>query len=342
MKNDTRTLSPTAQESLRIRAVKAVLAGHTHVVVAGIFGVPRQTVGIWVKAHRRGGLRALKAKPRGRPKGGTLLPWQAAQIVRSITDRTPDQVKIPFYLWTREAVGRLIEDRFGIRLSVWTVGRYLVRWGFTPQKPARRAFERDPEQVRRWLDEAYPAIRSRAIRERAEIYWGDEMGVRSDHVAGRSYGRRGQTPVIPGTGQRFGGNMISAITNRGRLNFMVFRERFKDRVFLNFLTRLVRQVPRKIFLIVDGHPVHRAARVTRWVSARAKRIELFRLPSYSPDLNPDEMLNQDVKSNAVGRRRAGSQTELVSAVRGFLRGRQRQPGVVSCYFHNDSVRYAAV
>jgi len=342
MKNDTRTLSPTAQESLRIRAVKAVLAGYTQVVVAGIFGVPRQTVGIWVKAHRCGGMRALKAKRRGRPKGGTLLPWQAAQIVRSITDRTPDQVKLPFYLWTREAVGRLIEDRFGIRLSVWTVGRYLVRWGFTPQKPARRAFERDPEQVRRWLDEAYPAIRSRAIRERAEIYWGDEMGVRSDHVAGRSYGRRGQTPVIPGTGQRFGCNMISAITNRGRLNFMVFRERFKDRVFLNFLTRLVRQVSRKIFLIVDGHPVHRAARVTRWVSAHAKRIELFRLPSYSPDLNPDEMLNQDVKSNAVGRRRAGSQTELVSAVRGFLRGRQRQPGVVSCYFHNDSVRYAAV
>ena len=342
MKNDTRTLSPTAQESLRVRAVKAVLAGHTQVVVAGIFGVPRQTVGIWVKAHRRGGLRALKAKPRGRPKGGTLLPWQAAQIVRSITDRTPDQVKLPFYLWTREAVGRLIEHRFGIRLSVWTVGRYLVRWGFTPQKPARRAFERDPEQVRRWLDEAYPAIRSRAIRERAEIYWGDEMGVRSDHVAGRSYGRRGQTPVIPGTGQRFGCNMISAITNRGRLNFMVFRERFKDRVFLNFLTRLVRQVSRKIFLIVDGHPVHRAARVTRWVSAHATRIELFRLPSYSPDLNPDEMLNQDVKSNAVGRRRAGSQTELVSAVRGFLRGRQRQPGVVSRYFHNDSVRYAAV
>jgi len=341
MKTDTRTLSPSAQESLRIRAVKAVLAGHTQVEVAGIFGVPRQTVGLWVKAHRHGGLRSLKAKKRGRPKGGTLLSWQAAQIVRAITDRTPDQLKLPFYLWTREAVGRLIEDRFGIPLSVWTVGRYLAQWGFTPQKPARRAFERDPERVRRWLDEEYPAIRSRAKREGAEIYWGDEMGVRSDHVAGRSYGRRGQTPVIPGTGQRFGCNMISAITNRGRLNFMVFRERFKDRVFLNFLKRLVRQVPRKVFLIVDGHPVHRAARVTRWVSAHAKRIELFRLPSYSPDLNPDEMLNQDVKSNAVGRRRAESPSELVSAVRGFLRGRQRQPDVVSRYFHKDSVRYAA-
>ncbi len=155
--------------------------------------------------------------------------------------------------------------------SVWTVGRYLAQWGFTSQKPARRAFERDPERVRQWLDEEYPAIRSRATREGAELYWGDEMGVRSDHVAGRSYGRRGQTPIILGTGQRFGCNTISAITNRDRLNFMVFRERFKDRVFLNFLTRLVRQVPRKVFLIVDGHPVHRAARVTRWVRAHATR-----------------------------------------------------------------------
>ncbi|MDE2058721.1 MAG: IS630 family transposase [candidate division NC10 bacterium] len=340
MKIDTRTLSPSAQESLRIRAVKAVLAGHTQVEVAGIFGVPRQTVGLWVKAHQRGGLRSLKAKQRGRPKGGTLRPWQAAQIVRSITDRTPDQLKLPCSLWTREAVGRLITDRFDIQLSVWTVGRYLAQWGCTPQKPVRRAVEQNSEQVRRWLDEEYPAIRSRATREGAELYWGDEMGVRSDQVAGRSYGRRGQTPVIPGTGQRFGCNMISAITNRGRLNFMVFRERFNDRVFLNFLTRLVRQVPQKVFLIVDGHPVHRAARVTRWVRAHATRIELFRLPSYSPDLNPDEMLNQDVKSNVVGRRRAGSPSELVSTVRGFLRGCQRQPDVVSRSFHKDSVRYA--
>src|SRR4030066_1418305 len=192
MKTDTRTLSPSAQESLRIRAVKAVLTGRAQLEVAGIFGVPRQTVGLWIKAHRRGFLRSLKAKKRGRPKGGTLLSWQAAQIVRAITDRTPDQLKLPFYLWTREAVGRLIEDRFGIRLSGWTVGRCLAQWGFTPQKPARRAFERDPERVRRWLDEEYPAIRSRAKREGAEIYWGGEMGVRSGPVAGRASGGRGR------------------------------------------------------------------------------------------------------------------------------------------------------
>src|SRR3990172_6365079 len=137
MKTDTRTLSPSAQESLRIRVVKSVLAGHTQVEVAGIFEVPRQTVGLWVKAHRRGGLRSLKAKKRGRPKGGTLLPWQAAQIVRAITDRTPDQLKLPFYLWTREAVGRLIEDRFGIPLSVWRVGGGGVSGGGGGSPPGR-------------------------------------------------------------------------------------------------------------------------------------------------------------------------------------------------------------
>src|SRR4030067_1516974 len=144
MKPYTRTLSPSAQESLRIRAVKAVLTGHTQVEVAGIFGVPRQTVGLWVKAHRRGGLRSLKAKKRGRPKGGTLLPWQAAQIVRAITDRTPDQLKLPFSLWTREAVGRLIKDRFGIPLSVWTVGGSLAAGGVSPQKPGGRGCDGAP------------------------------------------------------------------------------------------------------------------------------------------------------------------------------------------------------
>ncbi|MDF1527107.1 MAG: winged helix-turn-helix domain-containing protein, partial [bacterium] len=149
--NDARSLPPIAQEDIRVKAVKAVNEGQKQVEVARIFGVTRQAVGNWVKAYRENGKKALKAKRQGRPKGGTLLPWQAAQIARSITDRTPEQLKLPFYLWTREAVAQLIEKRFGIRLSVWTVGRYLARWGFTPQKPVRRAFEKNAEQVRVWL-----------------------------------------------------------------------------------------------------------------------------------------------------------------------------------------------
>jgi transposase len=339
---DARSLPAVAQEDLRKKAVKAVLAGKKQVEVAKILGVTRQSVGRWVKAHREGGAKALKARPQGRPRGGSLLPWQAAQIAKTVVDRTPEQLKLPFCLWTREAVAQLIERRFGIHLSIWTVGRYLKRWGFTPQKPVHRAFERNPERVRLWLEEEYPAIRRLAKFERAEIYWGDEMGLRSDHSVGRSYGRRGKRPVIPGTGQRFGCNMISAITNRGRLNFMVFKKRFQADVFLDFLKRLVRQAKRKVFLIVDGHPVHWSSRVKAWLKKNAHRIRLFFLPGYSPELNPDEMLNQDVKSNAVGRRRASNQDELLKNVRGYLRSRQRQPHMVKRYFKEQHVRYAAM
>ena len=167
------------------------------------------------------------------------------------------------------------------------------------------------------------------------------MGLRSDHQAGRSYGRRGRTPVIPGTGQRFGCNMISTITNRGRLAFMVFGQRFTARVFVRFLRRLIRHVGRKVFLIVDGHPVHRARLVRRWLAEHAAQLRLFWLPPYSPELNPDELLNQDVKSNAVGRRRPADRQELIDNVRSYLWGTQRKPDLVRRYFQEAHVRYAA-
>lgn len=339
---DFRSLSSEAQEELRRKAVGAVLRGKTRLEVAVIFGVTRESVGAWVKRYRDGGGKELKARRRGRPRGGSLLPWQAARIVRLVMDKRPEQLKLPFYLWTREAVAQLIEKKFGISLSVWTIGRYLSRWGFTPQKPVRRAFEQDGEAVRQWLDEKYPAIRKQARRENAEIYWGDEMGLRSDHTVGRSFSLRGQTPVVPGTGKRFGCNMISTITNRGRLNFMVFKRRFRVDVFLDFLKRLVRQAKRKVFLIVDGHPVHRAGKIKKWLKTNERLIRLFYLPGYSPELNPDEILNQDVKSNAVGRKRASDQDELIADVRGYLRSRQKQPHIVRNYFKERHVSYAAV
>lgn len=319
----------------------AVLRGKSRVEVALIFGVTRESVGAWVRRYAAGGGKELEARRRGRPKGGSLLPGQAARIVRLIMDKRPEQLKLPFYLWTREAVARLIEKKFGVSLSVWTIGRYLARWGFTPQKPVRRAFEQDGEAVRQWLDEKYPAIRKQAKREKAEIYWGDEMGLRSDHAVGRSFSLKGQTPVVPGTGKRFGCNMISTITNRGRLNFMVFKKRFRVDVFLDFLRRLVRQAKRKVFLIVDGHPVHRSGKIKKWLKKNERHIRLFFLPGYSPELNPDEMLNHDVKSNAVGRKRASDQDELIANVRCYLRSRQKQPHVVRKYFHEKHVSYAA-
>ena len=337
---DARFLSPHAQEDLRRRVVAAVRGGMYQAEAARTFRVSRQSVNNWMKKYRFGGLRRLRAGRRGRPSVDRLAPHQAATAVRLISDRCPDQLKLPFVLWTREAVGELLARRFGVQVSVWTVGRYLHRWGFTPQKPLRRAYERDPELVRKWLQEKYPAIRARAKRDGAEIHWGDEMGLRSDYQAGRSWGRRGQTPVIPGTGRRFGCNMISTITNRGQLYFMVFKERFTARVFLRFLKRLRRQVGRKVILIVDEHPVHKAGETTRWLKKQEKNLQMYFLPPYSPELNPDELLNQDVKTNAVGRRRAIDQADLMANVRGYLRSTQKMPHVVRSYFQEEHVRYA--
>lgn len=194
--------------------------------------------------------------------------------------------------------------------------------------------------MERWLQEVYPAIRAKAKQEQAEIHWGDEMGLRSDQQSGRSYSKRGNTLVIPGTGQRFGCNMISTITNRGTLRFMVFKKRFTMPVLLAFLRRLLRSVQGKVFLIADGHPVHHGKMVRRWLATQQQRITLFFLPGYSPELNPDELLNQDVKSHA-GRQRPKDQTHMMKSLRAHLRSTQKQPTKVRRFFHEKHVAYAA-
>lgn len=342
MKSDARKLAPDTQEQIRFRAVAAVENGMTHVKVAEIFGVTRHSVDRWMKTYHTAGRAALKAGKRG-PKGeGAMLKgWQAAAICTLIRDRHPEQLKLPFVLWTADAVRQLIQRKFKVRVSARTVRRYLLRWGFTPQKPVRRAYERNETAVQRWLEEQYPAIRKAAKREKALIYWADEMGLRSDHQAGRSYAPKGKTPAIPGTGQRFGCNVLSAITNRGHLAFMVFKKGFTASIFVRFLRRLVKQANRKVFIIVDRHPVHRSRKVRAWLENHASRIRLFFLPGYSPDLNPDEMVNQDVKTNAVGRRRAHNRPQLMRHVRRYLECRRANPDLVRRYFHESSVRYAA-
>jgi transposase len=341
---DPRTLSPQAQEELRRRAVRAVTEeGLSQSEAARLLGVSRQSLNGWVNAYRERGEAGLRSRKRGRRPGEqqALRPWQQAQLVKAIRERNPDQLKLPFFLWTREAVRELIERRFGVRLSLVSVGNYLRRWGFTPQKPLRRAFEQDPERVRRWLEREYPKIAKRARREGAEILWGDETGLRSDHAAGRSYGLRGCTPIVPGTGRRFSASVLSAISNRGRLHFRVFSGRFDATLFIDFLRRLLRQLGRKLYLIVDGHPVHRSRKVKDWLARHEDELALFFLPPYSPELNPDELLNQDLKTNALGRRRPRDQHELIADTRSYLRRRQRQPELVSRYFDEPHVRYAA-
>jgi transposase len=341
-KADARKLDLATQTHLRRSVVQAVRGGMSQTQAAQVFGASLRAVNKWVALEKAGGLRALRPRRRGRRAGdGRLKAAQAARIRQLIIDSLPDQLKLPFYLWTRAAVINLIERQYGITVSLTTVGRYLNRWGMSPQKPVRRAYERDAAAISRWLRTEYPAIARQGKRERAVIYWGDEMGLRSDHVSGTSDAPLGQTPIVRATGQRFGCNMISAITNRGHLAFMVFHGKFDGRLFIRFLQRLLKQTAGKVYLIVDGHPVHRAVIVREFVAANAARLRLIRLPGYCPELNPDELLNQDVKTNALGKSRPTNRTEMMAGVRSHLHRRQRQPQVIRNLFQEKHVRYAA-
>jgi len=340
-KIDVRTLSPKTQEILRFIAIRAIEDGKTQAEAAHLVGVQRTTVTYWWKLYREGGEEALRIKRRGRPKGGKLKGWQAATIVNLIKEKCPDQLNLPWVLWTRESVRELIKRRFGIELALTTVGRYLRRWGFSGKKPIRRAFERNPVAVEGWLHREYPKIRFKARKEDAEIQWCDEMGVRSDHQTGTSWNPIGEKPVVYETGKRFSCNMISSISNYGTLRFKLFEGIFTVKVFLDFLERLIKSTDRKIFLIVDNHSVHRAKAVKKWISEHLDHIELFFLPPYAPDLNTDEYLNNDVKSNAIGRRRSSTKDEMKRNLNSYFRSTQCQSQIVRSYFKAKAGRYAA-
>ena len=284
---DARSLPGAAQAALRNRAVQAVLDGMTQAQAARVFGVHPNAVGRWMQRYRDGGFPALSQRRRGRRAGeqAALSASQQQQVIALVRDSTPDQLGLAGFLWTREAVAELIAGRYGVRLARTTVGAYLRSWRFSPQKPKRRALEQNPAAVARWLEETYPAIRAQARREGGVVVWLDELGVRSDDAAGRSWAPVGHTPVVKRTGKRFGVNLIGAISGEGLLRFRLFTGSFAGPVLVDFLRRLVRDLAgRKVHLIVDGHPVHRAKLVSGWVEQRPTRIQLHFLPGYSPEL----------------------------------------------------------
>lgn len=286
-------------------------------------------------------IRGISSRKRGVREGKKISGVQAAEVRRLIKDKMPDQLKLPYGLWTREAVQQLILDRYSIRLSRWQVGRYLRSWGYTPQKPISKAFEQKPARVKKWLKDEFPAIKKRAVKEKAIIYFGDETGMRSDHQAGRSYAPKGQTPVIKRTGQRFSINMISAISNRGHLQFMIIDGRFNSAVFLVFLKRLIKYSRQKVYFITDGHPAHKTKQLNAWLAENKKRIEVFFLPPYSPELNPQEYVNQDVKTNIIGKKRPINKSQMSNQVKDFMIRRKNDKKQVQKYFHNKHVQYAA-
>jgi transposase len=337
---DLRSLSHEALEHLRVHSVKRVHAGELAVDVARSIGTRPEVVYKWLAMYRAGGWHALRAKPvPGRPP---LLDERAMQwIYETVATKNPLQLKFEFALWTREMIRTLIKRKFHVDLSLVSVGKLLTQLGLSPQRPLHRAIERDESLVKRWLKREFPAIRSLAQREKATIFFGDEAGVRSDYHSGTTWAPIGQTPVVRTTGQRVGCNMISAISGKGQMRFMLTRGKVTSSVFIEFLKRLLHGAKRPIFLIVDGHPTHRSKMTKDFVESTEGKLRLFFLPAYSPDLNPDELVWNHVKNHRIGRAMIENKDDLIRAVRSALVSLSRTPEKIRSFFQKPTTAYAA-
>lgn len=339
--NDARRLDHATLEAMRERAVRSVQNGESPEVVARVIGVNRSTMYGWLAQYRRGGWGALKAKPLfGRPPklGGRKLNW----IYDTVTQKNPLQLKFPFALWTREMVAKLIKDKFNIYLSLVSVGRLLAQLGISCQKPLHHALERDETLVQQWLKQEYPKIKALARREKADIYFGDAAHMRSDHHAGRTWGKKGETPVVLSTGTRYRMGLISAVTSRGHMRFMIKEKGGVNAdVFIEFLRRLMVGAKNRIFLIVDRGPAHVAKKTKAFVASVGDRLRVFYLPPYSPDRNPDELVWKHLKADTVGRASITSLNNFKQKVRSSMISLQRNPAKIRAFFQKASLRYAA-
>lgn len=341
---DARSLPAAAQEEKRRTAIGLrEHEGKTFDEIGAVLGVSRVSVSKWWHRYQTGGIEALAAQTRGRRVGTqrTLTAAQERAVQRLVTDKTPDQLRMPFALWTRAAVGTLIQQRYGIRMPVRTIGHYLKRWGFTPQKPLKRAYEQQPEAIQRWLTHEYPAIAERARAEGAEIHWGDETCLSTSDPRGRGFAPRGQTPVLRVVSRRTSVSFLSTVTNQGKVRFMVLEGPLSAQILIRFLRRLIRETNRRVYVILDNLNVHKAAKVRAWVAAHCDAIELFYLPPYAPELNPDEYLNGDLKLGVARRAPARTRPELFTAARSHFRMLQRRPHRVQRFFEHPRIKYAA-
>ena len=340
-RRDARTLDHKTLEELRIRAVEQVQAGESPEDVIRTLGFSRSCIYTWLAMYRAGGWSALKARVlTGRPM--KIQPRQMSWLYRTITGKSPLQYRFEFALWTREMVRILLAEEFQLKLSLSSVGRLLKQLGLSCQRPLFRATEQDPERVRQWREQEYPGIRRRAQRERAEIYFGDEAGVRSDCHGGRTWGVKGQTPVVVSTGQRSSVNMISAVSARGHLRFMLTKGRVNGPVFVEFLKRLMHNAPRPIFLILDGGSFHHSRAVKDYVSSLEGKLQLLFLPPYSPELNPDEQVWNYVKHHGVAKAALQGGDDLKKFVVARLRSLQKLPWMIRMFFLTPDTQYAAL
>ena len=340
---DARTLNQQTQYELRKQVVRLREKGLSNQAISEIVGLSKSHVSTIGKKYERGGLDAIKPGLRGRRHGAQreLKAEQEVGIQKLLVDKTPDQLKLSFALWTREAVRLAIKQIYGQDLPLRTISDYLKRWGFTPQKPTKRAYEQNPKLVAQWHETVYPEIQALAKQEKAEIHWGDETGIQNDAYNARGFAPKGKTPVVRINATKSRVNMISSITNRGKVRFMLYKENMTSQVLIRFMSRLVKGADRKVFLILDNLRVHHSKLVKAWLEEHEEEIAVFYLPSYSPELNPDEYLNGDLKHCIRSGLPARTVKALTKKTRSFMRKLQNRPKHVSNYFKHPKIAYAA-
>lgn len=340
---DARKLNQQTQFELRKQVVRLKEKGENNATISEIVGLSQSHISTIWQRFLRGGLDAIKPGVRGRRLGEQreLTADQEADIQKLLVDKTPDQLKLAFALWTRDAVRLAIKDLYGQDLPLRTISDYLKRWGFTPQKPVKRAYEQNPKAVAQWQETVYPKIQARAKQEKAEIHWGDETGIQNNDYRARGFAPKGKAPVVRLNATKSRVNMISSVTNHGKVRFMLYRETMTAQVLIKFMSRLTKDAGRKVFLILDNLKVHHSLLVKNWLEENKEKIEVFYLPSYSPELNPDEYLNGDLKYNIRSGLPVRSEKELAKKTRSFMRKLQNRPEHVRNYFKHPKIAYAA-
>jgi len=341
LRTNAKTLSPEEQFQIRKNIVRLSKQGKKVKEIAEMLDVSERHVKATRAIYKKDGFAGINLKRRGRRagEGRTLTPEQEKGIRETIIDKNPDQLKLKGCMWTRKNIAELIKRVYGINMPLSTLGYYLERWGFSVQRPTKKAYKQNPEQVGVWLNETYPAIAIRAKAENAEVYWGDETGVQNTADYLRGYAPVGQTPVILVEAQKFKANLLSAISNRGKVRFMIY-EKLSPNKLIDFMRRLVSDAPCKVFLVLDNLRIHHANKVKLWLEKHKDEIEVFYLPPYAPEYNPDEYLNSDLKQDVGNRPMPRSKGDIVINVRSHMKALQLNPDKVKSFFRAPFVLYA--
>lgn len=342
LKTNAKYLSQDEQYQIRKNIVRLLKQGHAPNEVGKMLDVSRSLVYATKKAYDEKGIDGIKAGKRGRRHGEKriLTPEQERIIRQTITDKNPEQLKLKCCLWTRKAIHDYILRDFKLDLPLSTLGYYLDRWGFSVQRPTKRANKQDAARVQAWMNEEYPAIAEKAKAENAEIYWGDETALQNTANYIKGYAPVGKTPVLEVEAKRLKLNMLSAISNKGKLRFTITKESVNADILIDFMRRLVNDSDRKVLLILDNLRVHYSKKVKAWLEKHKDEIELFYLPPYSPEYNPDEYLNSDLKREMAKKPIPKSEKELGSNARSVLKKTQLNPSRITSYFGSKYTKYA--